>query len=70
MGAIGIIPPSLLSPIVEQNRIFQKLDELMHYCNELEASIKQSESQNGKLLQQVLREALRPVPEEAGKELV
>ena len=48
-----------LPPLAEQNRIVQKLDELMQYCNELEASIKQSESQNEKLLQQVLREALR-----------
>lgn len=48
-----------LPPISEQNRIVQKLDELMQYCNDLEASIKQSESQNEKLLQQVLREALR-----------
>jgi hypothetical protein len=31
----------------------------MQYCNELEASIKESESQNSTLLQQVLREALR-----------
>jgi type I restriction enzyme S subunit len=48
-----------LPPLFEQNRIVQKLDELMLYCNELEGSIKQSESQNEKLLQQVLREALR-----------
>lgn len=54
-----IIP---LPPLAEQNRIVQKLDELMQYCNELEASIKQSESQNEKLLQQVLREALRKEP--------
>ncbi len=51
-----------LPPLAEQNRIVQKLDELMQYCNELEASIKQSESQNEKLLQQVLREALRKEP--------
>jgi type I restriction enzyme S subunit len=48
-----------LPPLSEQNRIVQKLDELMQYCNELEASIKQSEVQNEKLRQQVLREALR-----------
>ncbi|MCB0516837.1 MAG: restriction endonuclease subunit S [Bacteroidetes bacterium] len=53
-----------LPPLAEQNHIVQKLDELMHYCNELEASIKQSESQNEKLLKQVLREALRKEPVE------
>ena len=53
-----------LPPFSEQNRIVQKLDKLMQYCNELEASIKQSESQNEKLLQQVLREALRKEPVE------
>lgn len=53
-----------LPPLSEQNRIVQKLDELMQYCNELEASIKQSESQNSTLLQQVLREALRKEPVE------
>jgi type I restriction enzyme S subunit len=54
-----------LPPLAEQHRIVQKLDELMQYCNELEASIKQSEAQNEKLLQQVLREALRKEPVEA-----
>ncbi len=53
-----------LPPLNEQNQIVQKVDELMQYCNELEASIKQSESQNEKLLQQVLREALRKEPVE------
>jgi type I restriction enzyme S subunit len=48
-----------LPPLPEQIRIVQKLDELMQCCNELEASIKESEIQNEKLLQQVLREALR-----------
>jgi len=47
-----------LPPLSEQNRIVQKVDELKQYCNELEGSIKESESQNEKLLQQVLREAL------------
>lgn len=59
-----------IPPIREQNRIVQKLDELMQYCNELEASIKQSESQNEKLLQQVLREALSLPASKAGKEQV
>ncbi len=48
-----------LPPFSEQTRIVQKLDELMQYCDELDASIKESEIQNEKLLQQVLREALR-----------
>jgi len=56
--------PIPLPPLSEQNRIVQKVDELMQYCNDLEASIKQSESQNEKLLQQVLREALRREPVE------
>jgi type I restriction enzyme S subunit len=48
-----------LPPLPEQTRIVQKLDELMQTCDELEASIKESQAQNEKLLQQVLREALR-----------
>jgi restriction endonuclease S subunit len=48
-----------LPPLSEQIRIVQKLDELMQTCNDLEASIKESQAQNEKLLQQVLREALR-----------
>lgn len=47
--------PIPVIPIEIQN----KYEELMQSCNELETSIKQSESQNEKLLQQVLREALR-----------
>jgi type I restriction enzyme S subunit len=54
-----------IPPLTEQIRIVQKVDELMQYCNKLEASIKQSESQNEKLLQQVLREVLRKEPVEA-----
>lgn len=47
-------------PLAEQHRIVQKLDQFMQTCNALEESIKQSASQNEKLLQQVLREALEP----------
>lgn len=47
-------------PLSEQQRIVTKLDELMAYCDELEASIKESKQQNDLLLQQVLREALEP----------
>lgn len=49
-----------LPPLSEQQRIVAKLDELMTYCDELEASIKESQQQNEMLLQQVLREALEP----------
>ncbi|WP_284463015.1 restriction endonuclease subunit S [Chryseobacterium sp.] len=41
-----------------QNRIVSKLNELMTYCDELEKSVKESQSYNEQLLQQVLREAL------------
>lgn len=49
-----------LPPLNEQEHIVLKLDELMQYCDELEASIKESQQQNELLLQQVLREALEP----------
>jgi len=54
-----------LPPLSEQKRIVQKVVELMQYCNNLEESIQQSAAQNEKLLQQVLREALRREPVEA-----
>lgn len=53
-----------LPPLSEQQRIVAKLDELMAYCDELEASIKESQQQNEQLLQQVLREALEPKEKE------
>ena len=49
-----------LPPLSEQKRIVAKLDELMEYCNSLEESIKNSQTQNEMLLGQVLREALEP----------
>lgn len=60
----SIIP---LPPLSEQQRIVAKLDELMQYCDELEASIKESQQQNELLLQQVLREALEPDGKEIEK---
>lgn len=48
-----------LPPLLEQQRIVEKLDDLMRMCDEMEQSIKASQEQNEKLLQQVLREALR-----------
>lgn len=56
-----------LPPLSEQQRIFAKLDELMGYCDELEASIKESQQQNELLLQQVLREALELEEKEVEK---
>lgn len=56
-----------LPPLSEQQRIVAKLDELMGYCDELEASIKESQQQNELLLQQVLREALEPKEKEVEK---
>jgi type I restriction enzyme, S subunit len=58
----GIVTKTLipLPPLAEQHRIIAKLDELMQYCDKLETSIKESQSQNELLLQQVLREALEP----------
>ncbi|WP_418502100.1 restriction endonuclease subunit S [Flagellimonas sp.] len=53
-----------LPPLPEQKRIVAKLDKLMHYCDDLETSIKESQHQNALLLQQVLREALEPTKKE------
>lgn len=58
----SIITP--LPPLREQKCIVDKLDELMTYCDRLEQSIKNSQSQNELLLQQVLREALEPKEKE------
>ena len=53
-----------LPPLSEQKQIVSKLDKLMTYCDRLEQSIKNSQSQNELLLQQVLREALEPKEKE------
>jgi len=52
-----IIAP--LPPLQEQEHIVAKLKELMAYCDGLEQSIKESQGYNEKLLQEVLREALK-----------
>ncbi len=46
-------------PLPEQDRIVQKLEQLLQTCDALEASIQQSQEVNAQLLQQVLREALQ-----------
>lgn len=56
--------PIPLPPLSEQELIVAKLDELMQYCDALEASITASQQQNELLLQQVLREALEPKEKE------
>jgi type I restriction enzyme S subunit len=63
-GELALIP---IAPISEQQRIVAKLDELMQFCDELEASIKESQGQNELLLQQVLFEALEPKEKEVEK---
>ena len=59
-----------LPPLSEQKRIVTKLDELMEYCDNLEESIKNSQTQNKMLLQQVLREALEPKTESLKEEVI
>lgn len=65
MGISNISSKSLssikipLPPLHEQEQIVAKLEELMAFCDGLEESIKESQGYNEKLLQQVLREALK-----------
>lgn len=54
-----------LPPLAEQERIVQKLEQLMQTCDALQQSIAQSQQQTDMLLQQVLREALQPKAKEA-----
>lgn len=48
-----------LPPLHEQEQIVAKLEKLMAFCDELEESIKESQGYTEKLLQEVLREALK-----------
>jgi type I restriction enzyme S subunit len=61
--------PIPLPPLAEQQRIVSKLGELMKMCDDLEASIKESQQQNEALLQEVLREALEVKEFELNHEL-
>lgn len=51
--------PIPLPPLSEQNRIVQKLEQLISKCDELEESIQASQQFNEQLLHQVLLEALQ-----------
>lgn len=51
--------PIPLPPLAEQSRIVSKLDVLMLLCNDLQNSINQSNSENDKLLQSTIRDALK-----------
>lgn len=49
-----------LPPISEQNRIIEKIEELMALCDELEASVKANQEYTTLLYQTALKEALQP----------
>ena len=48
--------PIPLPPTTEQNRIVAKVDQLMSLCDELEAKLKQSQSDSKRLMEAVVRE--------------
>jgi type I restriction enzyme S subunit len=52
----GIIVP--LPPVNEQKRIVAKVDQLMSFCDELEAKLTQSISDRGKLMKTAVRQVL------------
>ena len=56
MGNIGrfLVP---VPPVAEQKRIVAKVDQLMHFCNELENRLNQSKKDSEMLMQAVLHEA-------------
>jgi type I restriction enzyme S subunit len=52
--------PIPLPPLDEQHRIVTKVDELMALCDQLEAQLTTTETDNHRLLEAVLHEALQP----------
>ncbi|MBA2858701.1 type I restriction enzyme S subunit [Methanococcus maripaludis] len=51
--------PVILPPLEEQQRIVQKVDELMKLCDELEQNIEKSKNYSEMLMQSVLQEAFK-----------
>lgn len=49
-----------LPPLAEQERIVAKLENLMKFCDELEANIRHARANADQLLQTALKEALEP----------
>ena len=52
--------PVPLAPLAEQHRIVAKVDELMAVCDRLEASLATGEETQGRLLDSLLNEILKP----------
>ena len=52
-------------PLAEQHRIVAKVDELMAFCDQLEANLAATQADSRRLLEAVLREALATVLEKA-----
>jgi type I restriction enzyme S subunit len=50
-----------IPPLAEQRRIVAKVDELMAFCDRLEASLVTADETRRRLLEALLAEALAPV---------